>query len=419
MSIKKIIWTLFSGNAFAQVLMIAFAPIIARLYTASEFGIYAAYVTVITITVKVASLGLEKAIPLERNRIQAKKLMHVNQYLAILISLAILLVYLVFDVSILNWVGIYPTLWEAILLSLGIAMTSLIQIYNYENMNREQYRMLAMTRALQNGFTGLAQIGFAFSNVMKGLGLLLGDVIGKGISVLILSRVSKQEVTNRITWRDTLGLLSKYKHFIIFSMPAGLINTLSLQLPLLLVLAIFGANDSGQYAFVQRVIIVPISVLAITLSQFFYSVAAKEIGENKAKVYELYVSLTKKLAYYLTIPFCIFVFFAPPIFQVLFGEEWLLAGQLTQVLGGMFLTQIICSATSQILYLMERQKLQIVLELIKLVLVIAIFGWMQRDFLQTMFVYGSVIASFNLCLWFIGRQLLKSEGGFVVGKNEK
>lgn len=80
MSIKKIIWTLFSGNAFAQLLMIAFAPIIARLYTAAEFGIYAAYVTVITITVKVASLGLEKAIPLERNRVQAKK---INAYQSI------------------------------------------------------------------------------------------------------------------------------------------------------------------------------------------------------------------------------------------------------------------------------------------------------------------------------------------------
>ncbi|MBC1456931.1 oligosaccharide flippase family protein [Listeria newyorkensis] len=408
MSIKKIIWTLFSGNAFAQLLMIAFAPIIARLYTAAEFGIYAAYVTVITITVKVASLGLEKAIPLERNRVQAKKLMHINQYLAILISLLILAVYLVFGVSILNWVGIYPTIWEAILLSAGIAMTSMIQIYNYENMNREQYRTLAMTRALQNGFTGITQIGFALAGVMKTTGLLLGDVLGKAISVLILTKVSKKDkIKQRVTWRDTKELLTRYKGFIIFSMPAGLINTLSLQLPLLLVLAIFGANDSGQYAFVQRVIIVPISVLAITLSQFFYSVAAKDINNNKRKVYALYMSLTKKLTVYLTLPFGIFVFFSPSIFRVLFGEEWLLAGQLTQVLGGMFLTQIIFSATSQILYLMERQKLQIILEIIKLGVVILIFETMQGDFLQTMFVYGGVIAVFNLGLWWIGRQLLR------------
>lgn len=219
--------------------MIAFAPVIARLYTAAEFGIYAAYVTVITMTVKVASLGLEKAIPLERNQVQAKKLMHINQYLAFLISLLILLVYLVFGVSILNWVGIHPTLWEAVFLSIGITMTSFIQIYNYENMNREQYRVLATTRVLQNGFTGLLQIGLAFSNVMKGLGLLFGDVIGKAISALILSRVSKRDVRTHITWRDTRDLLTKYKHFIIFSMPAGLINTLSLQLPLLFVLGIF------------------------------------------------------------------------------------------------------------------------------------------------------------------------------------
>ncbi|MBC2170451.1 lipopolysaccharide biosynthesis protein [Listeria booriae] len=408
MSIKKIIWTLFSGNAFAQLLMIAFAPIIARLYTAAEFGIYAAYVTVITITVKVASLGLEKAIPLERNRVSAKKLMYINQYLAILISFLILTVYIVFGVSVLNWVGIYPTIWEAILLSTGIAMTSMIQIYNYENMNREQYRTLAMTRTLQNGFTGVAQIGFALANVMKTTGLLLGDVLGKAISVFFLTRVSKKDkIKQRVTWRDTKELLTRYKGFIIFSMPAGLINTLSLQLPLLLVLAIFGASDSGQYAFVQRVIIVPISVLAITLSQFFYSVAAKDINKNKQSVYALYMSLTKKLTVYLTLPFSIFIFFSPLIFRVLFGEEWLLAGQLTQVLGGMFLTQIIFSATSQILYLMERQKLQIILEIIKLGAVVLIFTTMQGEFLKTMFVYGAVIAIFNLALWWIGRQLLR------------
>lgn len=108
MSARKILVTLFSGNMLAQLIMMGFAPIISRLYSEAEMGVYAAYVTVIAITVKIASLSLEKAIPLEQDTKLARQLLRLNFIIVWLVCAVLFGIYMIFDWSILRFVGINP-----------------------------------------------------------------------------------------------------------------------------------------------------------------------------------------------------------------------------------------------------------------------------------------------------------------------
>ncbi|MBC2005583.1 hypothetical protein HCA78_17625, partial [Listeria booriae] len=227
MSARKILVTLFSGNVLAQLIMMAFAPIISRLYSETEMGVYAAYVTVIAITVKIASLSLEKAIPLEQDTKLARQLLRLNFMIVWLVCAILFGIYMVFDWSILRFVGINPNVFSMLLLSLGIAFTSMIQIYNYQNMALEQYRALSLTKSMQLMGTGVLQSMLSF----RPTGLLLGDIGGKLLSFLALQHVSRKVWIEKVvfSWADMVFLLRKYRNFMLYSAPSGLVNTLALQ----------------------------------------------------------------------------------------------------------------------------------------------------------------------------------------------
>ncbi|MBC1803067.1 lipopolysaccharide biosynthesis protein [Listeria booriae] len=416
MSARKILVTLFSGNVLAQLIMMAFAPIISRLYSETEMGVYAAYVTVIAITVKIASLSLEKAIPLEQDTKLARQLLRLNFMIVWLVCAILFGVYMIFDWSILRFVGINPHFFSMLLLSLGIAFTSMIQIYNYQNMALEQYRTLSLTKSMQLMGTGVLQSMLSF----RPTGLLLGDIGGKLLSLLVLQHVSRKARLEKVvfSWADMVFLLRKYRNFILFSAPSGLVNTLALQVPQLFIIAIFATAAGGQYALVQRVILVPISLLSISIAQFFYSFATKRIANQPGQVYRMYMQITWKLCVVMFLPVLLLAMFSPVVFPFVFGANWREAGELAQTLSMLFFTQAVFGATSQILYVTNKQKLQMILELCKLASIIGVFMIMQADFLQTMLFYSVIISFFNVVVWYLGwRTLVKLLNG--VGKNDE
>ncbi|MBC1573926.1 oligosaccharide flippase family protein [Listeria booriae] len=416
MSARKILVTLFSGNVLAQLIMMAFAPIISRLYSETEMGIYAAYVTVIAITVKIASLSLEKAIPLEQDTKLARQLLRLNFMIVWLVCAILFGVYMIFDWSILRFVGINPSVLSMLLLSLGIAFTSMIQIYNYQNMALEQYRTLSLTKSMQLLGTGVLQSILSF----RPTGLLLGDIGGKLLSLLVLQHVSRKARIEKVvfSWADMVFLLRKYRNFMLFSAPSGLVNTLALQVPQLFIIAIFATAAGGQYALVQRVILVPISLLSISIAQFFYSFATKCIANQPGQVYRMYMQITWKLCVAMFLPVLLLAMFSPVVFPFVFGANWREAGELAQTLSMLLFTQAVFGATSQILYVTNKQKLQMILELCKLASIIGVFMIMQADFLQTMLFYSVIISFFNVAVWYLGwRTLVKLLNG--VGKNDE
>ncbi|MBC1779202.1 lipopolysaccharide biosynthesis protein [Listeria booriae] len=416
MSARKILVTLFSGNVLAQLIMMAFAPIISRLYSETEMGIYAAYVTVIAITVKIASLSLEKAIPLEQDTKLARQLLRLNFMIVWLVCAILFGVYMIFDWSILRFVGINPSVFSMLLLSLGIAFTSMIQIYNYQNMALEQYRTLSLTKSMQLLGTGVLQSILSF----RPAGLLLGDIGGKLLSLLVLQHVSRKARLEKVvfSWADMVFLLRKYRNFMLFSAPSGLVNTLALQVPQLFIIAIFATAAGGQYALVQRVILVPISLLSISIAQFFYSFATKCIANQPGQVYRMYMQITWKLCVAMFLPVLLLAMFSPVVFPFVFGANWREAGELAQTLSMLLFTQAVFGATSQILYVTNKQKLQMILELCKLASIIGVFMIMQADFLQTMLFYSVIISFFNVVVWYLGRRtLVKLLNG--VGKNDE
>src|SRR5690554_6384887 len=70
-------------------------------------------------------------------------------------------------------------------------------------------------------------------------------------------------------------MLKRYKHFPLYSVPPALMNSASLNLPTYYLAAVHGPSPVGLYALGQRVLGVPLNLIAESVSQVFLSQAAE------------------------------------------------------------------------------------------------------------------------------------------------
>jgi len=79
--------TLMSGTLIAQVIMFISIPILTRLYTPTEFGLYSTFTAVITIIGSISSLKYDQAIMLPKRDKDAEALLFLSTILTIVMTI--------------------------------------------------------------------------------------------------------------------------------------------------------------------------------------------------------------------------------------------------------------------------------------------------------------------------------------------
>ncbi len=133
------ITTMVMGTAFAQILTFAVSPLIARLYSPEQQGIFAIYIAAITFVGPIASGTYEQAIVLPEKDQDAQDLFSLSLIILTFVSLAILVL------SIVNYIlniikDLNQTPW--FLIPINIFLLGLFQIsqsWQTRNKNFSRY----------------------------------------------------------------------------------------------------------------------------------------------------------------------------------------------------------------------------------------------------------------------------------------
>ncbi|PZF90517.1 hypothetical protein C1903_02900 [Listeria ivanovii] len=363
----------FSGNAIAQLILVALSPVLTRIFTPADFSIFGTYTSLLGIFLVISAFAYEKAIPMERNRDNVHQIV----WLCMVISLAWLLsgltVYLITGWSIFQMLNVSVSYAVPILFGIGVFAASIQQILSYWAIRNNYYGRISMAKITQSSVNGTGQLVFAGVLEKTGLGLITGDVVGRMAgSINLFIRFIRQE---GVGWqvRCCFKLIKKYRQFPLLGMPSLVLNNLALQLPTLLFVVFFGVAASGQFSLTQRMIGIPIAMITTALSQVFYGKASELQRENPATLTRVYWKLTSRLFAVFLLPMCLFAFVSPILFVWLFGPNWQVAGMFAQILTPMFFAQLVVLPVSQILYITGRQGLQLLWDSARFVLLITGF----------------------------------------------
>lgn len=352
---------LMTGTTLSQVILIAASPILTRIYSPAEFGIFALFFAFTQVLMAVAGLRYELAIILPKEDEEAVDVLTLSAVIIIVMSVGSLFIMLLFRhqiAALLKAPEIARYLW---LIPVALLWAALFQSLSYWNIRKKQFEYLALAKVSRSSTTVAIQVGLGFFASLGSFGLIMGDIVGKFVATGILLKNFFREYRTGIRYTPSVENIKnaavRYKRNPLFLTNAYILLTLNQHLPLLFLMAFFNPTVAGIYALAKNTIDMPSSFVGLPISQVFLQKASKHYRET-GSCRDIYVLCLKHMVFLSAVPAFILFIFAPSIFAVVFGPTWEEAGVYVRILIPMFYARFIIAPLSMIFIISENQLIQ-------------------------------------------------------------
>lgn len=384
-----------SGTAIAQGLAFAASPILSRLYDPAAFGVFGLFTAFCAIFAVIASAKYELAILLPKNDKDAANILWLSIGIIFSISLFTFLLVLFFRENIAGLLGsaeLAPLLWWA---PLTILCSGLYNAFNYWTTRRKQFKRLSISRVIKTTGREGTQLGLGFSTGLQGGGLVFGHVAGEALSAGTLITQTYKEDYGLIKQSFNLFrikiLAKEHRDFLQYNAPQTFLNSISQNVPAILLAFFFNPAVVGLYWFAHRVLVAPNTLIGYSIKQVFYQ-RANEMVHKGENVLNLFLKTTGGLALTGIIPLIVLLFFGPILFDFIFGSEWYEAGVYAQWLSLWWFAGFINPPSIMMIPILGLQKFQFFYEMIVLLLRISAItiGGMVNDVVLSIALFSLV-----------------------------
>jgi len=365
------------GTAIGQGLVILVYPILTRIYNPQDFGILAVYVSVLTILRSLASLRYEQAIPLAEDDDVAYAVLWICLIILVMICLIIGVFLFLFGSVFLQWINTPELQRYTWLFPIGLLGMGSYQILNFWAIRKKAFIRIARTRLTQAWTEVIIQTILGLLNIIP-IGLIIGHLAGQtagsgSLSALVWGKQRQRKSNMQLSYKLLLQVANRYRRFPIFSSWATLLNSLALQIPVLILTAWYGTEVSGWYNLALRLFAGPAVIIGMSLAQVYVSESAIIVrgdDQNLHSALQL-IKLMKKtvmISISIGLPLLLIAIISPWFFPIAFGEKWSEAGLYALPIGIMFFAGFIATPTGGTLDVLERQDLHLYREIIRLIL---------------------------------------------------
>lgn len=353
--------TLMTGTTIAQAIPIAISPILTRIYTPEDFGIFALFLAIASIFGSIVNGRYELAIMLPKKNENAINVVALGLVIAVFISFILLILVIFFKnyfIIILRnkEIGIWLYFIPVTVFFIG-----LFNILSYWNNRKKYYKDIANATIIKSIILSIIQL---FIGILKPgvAGLISGQIISNMFAnmKLIKNIFKDKALLYKINKTKIIALAKKYRDFPKFSMPAILANSLSQNLTNILISSFYNVTTLGFYSLVQRVLGVPSALVGSAIGQVFFQQATQEKQET-GKAIKTFNSTLKKLTIIGLLLFGILFFTVEHLFVFVFGEKWRIAGVYAHILLPLFFIRFLSSTVSAILIVFEKQKKELLI----------------------------------------------------------
>lgn len=349
---RRNVLTLMTGTTIAQALPIAVAPILTRIYTPDDFGVFALYMAVASIISVIATGRYELAIMLPHKDSDAANIVVLSILIALLTSLLVLVVVFLFNSPIARLLGNPQIGAWLYLIPVSVLITGIFQTMSYWNNRKKAFKRLSLSRILQSGGTASSQIIFGYSSGGLCGGLIVGSICGQCISISALIMNNWKEdlvLIQKINKIRIVANARKFKKFPKMSALGGLLDTASIQMPIFVITRIFGTAVTGMFGMTFKVLNMPMALISRSISQVLFQ---KVVTLNN-KQPELLFNFILKIFFILlviAIPFvAMFTLFGTELFTFVFGQKWAMAGNFATTLSVAVAVRFVVSPLSSVL----------------------------------------------------------------------
>ncbi len=372
---KNIAW-LTGGTAISQAITILASVVITRLYSDEDFGVFTLYVSILSVLLIVSSLKLEQAIPITSKPRSTMNLVALNFMILLMTSIILLIISLFFSKLISDWLDVPKIEKYIFLIPIGVFFGGSYSILYQWALKEKVFKLITRTKITQGVGLSIGKIGIGLIKATP-FGLIFGHIIGKSSGVFSLARIfyrKNKDNFNLISKHGMSSMFHRFKQFPLLTLPAQLLSTGGLQLPVFLITAHYGVDTVGQFGLSEMIVGLPVVLIGTAVGDVFYAEVAENGKRNPEKILRLSNKLILKLIALGVFPMVVLLFFGPFLFTFVFGENWQLAGELAQVLGVLAFFRLVFTPVSRVYILYERHLAELLFNMFRITVVVASFG---------------------------------------------
>jgi O-antigen/teichoic acid export membrane protein len=350
----KNVLTLFSGTVVAQVIGIAFVPVLTRLFTPEEFGAFYLFATTATILSIIITGGYETTFVLPKSDDDARHLLvfsiMVTSVLTILSFLTCLFVQHHGTVFFESERG-RIILWLTPVYALFVALS---KIFKNWSIRRKKYKWVSGANIIRSSSTATIQTGLGLLHTGS-LGLVTGSCLSQILPMWFLIRKNKNlrpEMTLK-TLKMAFTKGKEYKNFPMLMMPTDILNEVSIQSPIYLLRTAFNNVVVALYSLPYKIMNQPARFIGQAVAEVYYR-HASELNTGNKDLSDLTFKTFRYLFILGIIPFMITIFWGQEIFSVVFSKEWETSGRIAAYLSPWLLFEFCGSPISNILIIKKK-----------------------------------------------------------------
>lgn len=352
-----------SGTILGQIISFVTLPIFSRLYGATVIGYWALFTSVATIINSFSDLGMSNAIMIEEDEKQRKNLFSIITTLGIVFSIIISAGYFVYYTVFPNNTGIHP-LFYAVVLAVLIFTQQQIQL-SYSWLNKKKKYNILMKNPIVNQLTiaiiaiPLGLLGkFLNMGVFITYGYYIGLILGQFLTLVHMRRFIPTIIPD-FNIKHHIATIKKYREFVQYQTPTNFLAQLKTQTPILLIKMFFGPTILGYYSVTQRILGIPINLLANAIGKVYYQsvVDVSNRGESVGEFTYKNMARAMKIA---VIPMILIMGFGDIASVFFLGADYSVAGNLIRIISLMTFFTFLMIATQGIAIVIHKQKYMLI-----------------------------------------------------------
>ena len=404
--------TLMTGTTIAQAIPIGISPILTRIYTPEDFGMFALYMSIVSILTTIATGRYELAIMLPKKDDDAVNVVALSILISVAVSLVVLAIVFIFNDQFTRLLGDPKISKWLYCIPISVLLTGIYKSLYYWCNRKKRYKGLSVSRVVETGTTGSTKVGMGLLGFGGG-GLVLGGVFGQSIATAILSKMVWNIDKDKIEQVDNARIISLAKKYIdhpkYLTVSHG-VSTFYLQIPIFFIGNFFNLTYLGFYSLAKRFVNLPSTLVASSIGDVFRQRATEEY--HKTGKFDKILLITLKKTFAISIvPFTLLYFTIEDIFAFVFSEQWRIAGEYAQILViGAFFSFVITPIDKAAL-IVNQMRYIFLWHVGRLVFYFAVvIAGYYFSFTIYQFLYGIVIVNIIFYLYDLYKELKFSRG---------
>jgi O-antigen/teichoic acid export membrane protein len=354
---------------FSQALGALTLPLLTRVYSPTDFGVFAIYSSILGIFAVIACLRYDLAISIVSEDSDAANLTLLSILVAIIASIVFFLfaeplhrysTLLLKSNSNLN----FKYFWAVASAMFLVGASSAVQAWTAR---RGRYSSISVGRMSQAIGGAIVNISFGFAKPSP-QGLIYGHMAYSGLGIAGLARNIfrfDREYFIGTTTFSILKVAKKNWRLPIFSVPEALFNAASWHAPVLLMISHVSTSELGQLMLATRVVGLPMTLIGASVSQVYLAEAPSRLKNGDLRLFARKTVLS--LAKVGFLPLLMVALISPFAFPYLFGVTWQRAGMIMLWIVPWYMMQFICTPVASTLHILNEFRLAMLLQFVGLI----------------------------------------------------